>query len=119
VITILRWTARFVSVALLVYFYFLGMSGFLKISNSSPFEITPLTLLLLNLLGLLVALRAEALGGVLGLVGGGGFYLLELRANGFDFLSPGLIGILLLVTPLLYLIAWWWERALQRMPKQL
>jgi hypothetical protein len=109
-ITVLRWIARLLSVALVVLFCI-----FLIGEGPPPFF--PLTLqtiasllLLLALAGLLIALRAEALGGILGLAGSAGFYLTDFAASGFHQLPGGWIFPLLLIAPMLHLLVWWRRR---------
>jgi hypothetical protein len=74
-ISFLLWTARLLSVLLLALFcVFLvgeGPPPFLKLSVLETIEFS---LLLLSLAGLVIAFRREALGGVLGLAGGAGFF---------------------------------------------
>jgi hypothetical protein len=106
-IRVLRWIARGLSVALILLF------GELIVGEGPP-PFFPLSLqtiesvlLLLNLLGLLVALRAEATGGVLGIIGAAGFYLTDFAVSGFQRFPGGWLFPLLLITPVLYLLVWW------------
>lgn len=107
---ILRWTARLLGMVLLAIFcaFFLGEGHppFLPLSVATMESY----LLMLSLAGLLVALRYEALGGMLGMAGCIGFYLADFAASGCHRLPGGWVFPLLFVTPALYLLTWWRER---------
>ena len=80
---ILRWSARLLSVALIALFcVFLVGDGIPPFSALSIRTMSLGFLLLVSLAGLLIAFRAEALGGMMGLAGAAGFYLADFIASG-------------------------------------
>jgi hypothetical protein len=105
VMLIVRWTARIVSLGLIVLFAVFAV-------GEGPPPILPLSvhtlmfgLLAVSLVGLLVAWRYEALGAALALSGSVGFYVANFYASGFRSLPSGWVFPLLLATPLLYAFA--------------
>lgn len=108
--TVLRWIARSLSAALL------GLFCMFWVGEGPPPIFPPcfltfeVGLLVLCLAGLVVAFRAELLGGTLGLAGSAGFYLANFAASGFHRFPGGWVFPLLLITPMLYLVVWWGRR---------
>ena len=106
----LRWTARSLSVGLAALFAAIavgeGPAPLLHLSWSTP----SFCLLLLSLVGLLVAWRKEAFGATLAISGSVGFYVYDFVSSGFERFPGGWVFPLLILTPVLYLIAWTAQR---------
>lgn len=111
VIITLRWIARVLSAGLIALFcVFLIGEGFPPLYPVSRVTLQ-FFLLLLCLVGLLIAFRAEALGGMLAFAGSLGFYLVDIFATHRHRLPGGWVLPLLLITPMLYLLTAWRTRA--------
>jgi len=107
VAVVLRWTARVLSAGLVFVFCIFalgeGLPARLKLNEALLFAC-----LALCLGGLLTAWRLETIGGILALLGAVGFYATELLTR--HRLPGGWILPLLLITPLLFLLAAWFQR---------
>jgi hypothetical protein len=108
IVTVVRWSARLLTVGLAALFVFFLIGEGLPSLSSASLRVVVLSLfLLLSLAGLLIALRHEAFGGWLALAGSAGFYLTDCAASGFHRFPGGGVFPLLLITPLLYLFVSW------------
>lgn len=109
---IFRWTGRCLSAGLIglfmVFFVGEGPPPMFQLSD----EALEFWLLVLTLAGLGVAWRYELAGALLALAGIGGFYLADFLKSG-NF-PRGWVFPMFALTPCLFLVAWGWRRAQER-----
>lgn len=101
-----RWTARTLTVGLIVLFAAFGLGEGLPPLWPMSWHTVSATLLLVSLVGLMFAFRWELAGGLAALVGAVGFYGVDFAVSGFRGFPSGWVFPLLLVTPLLFLRSW-------------
>jgi hypothetical protein len=103
--SLIRWTARVLSLALAILFVALAIGEGLPPLLPLSMRTLSFALVATGLAGLLLAWRFEVVGAAVALASGVGFYLVDYLASGFRSFPGGWCFPLLLVTPLLYLIS--------------